>query len=299
MYMTTRKTSVAFAAIAAVAIVAVARCAASPEPAAKPTAVAGISADNAAALRAKIAKTCKIAREDVWYGHSRIQFRFKGRMAWVVAPSVAPAEGTPWTWTMQWATAFVERTGVPALLRSGFHHVTLDLYSTRMDDDGVAAAAEFQDFLTSELGFAPKANLIGMSWGGFFSVRYAAAHPGNVRRAYLDAPLLSFQGFKAAANAKGIGPWFASRPADGEWRKDPRMPVNMADAVAKAGIPVLLLYGGKDEVVPPDENCRPFAAAFKAAGGRMEVHCRPDYGHHPHGVDRGELGVITGFFTAP
>ena len=38
------------------------------------------------------------------------------------------------------------------------------------------------------------------------------------------------------------------------------MPVNMAGAVAKAGIPILLLYGGKDDVVPPDENCRPFAA---------------------------------------
>jgi pimeloyl-ACP methyl ester carboxylesterase len=166
---------------------------------------------------------------------------------------------------MQWAEAFVERTGVPALLKSGFHHVTIDLYPTRMDDTGVAAAAEFQDFLVKELGFAPKANLIGMSWGGFFSIRYAAAHPGNVRRIYLDAPLLSFQRFRAAANARGIGSWFASRPSDGEWRKDPRMPVNMAGAVAKAGIPILLLYGGKDDVVPPDENCRPFAAAFKAA----------------------------------
>ena len=283
-------------AVAAIAVSAL--CAAAAKPAAKPAQALGVSADNAAALRAKIAKTCKIEREDVWHGHSRIQFRFKGRMAWVVAPSVAPLDGTPWTWTMQWAEAFVERTGVPALLKSGFHHVTIDLYPTRMDDTGIAAAAEFQDFLVKELGFAPKANLIGMSWGGFFSIRYAAAHPGNVRRIYLDAPLLSFQRFKAAANARGIGSWFASRPSDGEWRKDPRMPVNMAGAVAKAGIPILLLYGGKDDVVPPDENCRPFAAAFKAAGGKIEEHCRPAYGHHPHGADPGKLGVITGFFTA-
>ena len=152
--------------IVAVAAIAVgALCAAAAKPAAKPAQALGVSADNAAALRAKIAKTCKIEREDVWHGHSRIQFRFKGRMAWVVAPSVAPLDGTPWTWTMQWAEAFVERTGVPALLKSGFHHVTIDLYPTRMDDTGVAAAAEFQDFLVKELGFAPKANLIGMSWG--------------------------------------------------------------------------------------------------------------------------------------
>ena len=285
-------------AIAMAIVAAGALCAAAEKPAAAPTPEDDVSAANAAALRAKIAKTCKIEREDVWYGHHRLQFRFKGRMAWVVAPSAAPLEGTPWTWTMQWATAFVDRTGVPALLKSGFHHVTIDLYSTRMDDAGIAAAAEFQDFLVKELGFARKANLVGMSWGGFFSIRYAAAHPGNVRRIYLDAPLLSFQEFKAAANAKGIGSWFESRPSDGEWRMDPRMPVNMAWAVAKAGIPILLLYGGKDTVVPPDENCRPFAAAFKAAGGKIEEHCRPDYGHHPHGADPGKLGVITGFFMA-
>ena len=261
-----------------------------------PAAVCGV--DNGASLRAKIEKSCKIIKEDVWFGHRRILFKFKERTAWVVEPSVAPIKGMPWTWTMQWATAFVDRTGVPALLRTGFHHVTIDLYSTRMDDSGVAAAAEFQKFIVEELGFSPKANLIGMSWGGFFSIRYAAAHPENVRRIYLDAPLLCFTGFKAAGSAKGIGSWFANRPTDGDWRKDPRMPVNMAEAVAKAGIPILLLYGGKDVVVPPDENCRRFAASFKAAKGSIDVHERPQYGHHPHGADPQKLSVITNFFTA-
>ena len=251
-----------------------------------------------AALKSKIAKSCQNVREDTWFGHHRILFKFKGRTAWVVKPSVAPLKGMPWTWTMQWATAFVDRTGVPDLLKSGFHHVTIELFFTRMDDSGIAAAAEFQKFLVDELGFAPKANLVGMSWGGFFSIRYAAAHPENVRRIYLDAPLLCFTGFKAAANAKGIGSWFANKPADGDWRKDPRMPVNMAEAVAKAGIPILLLYGGKDTVVPPDENCRRFAAAFKTAKGRIDVHERPEYGHHPHGMDRDKISVITNFFRA-
>ena len=247
-------------------------------------------------LRAKIAKSCKIVGEDMWYGYRRTKFDFKGRTAWVVEPSVTPLNGCPWTWTMQWAEAFVERTCVPDLLKRGFHHATIDLYPTRMDESGVAAAAEFQRFLVDTLGFAPKANLVGMSWGGFFSVRYTAAHPENVRCIYLDAPLLTFAGFDSAASAAGIGSWFETRPADGDWRKDPRMPVNMAEAVAKAGIPVLLLYGGQDQTVPPDENARRFADAFKAAGGKIDVRQRGGYGHHPHGVDAGEKGVIVGFF---
>ncbi len=249
-------------------------------------------------LRAKIARAHRIVGEDTWYGHRRTKFDFNGRVAWVVEPSVPPLSGRPWTWTMQWAEAFVDRTGVPDLLKRGYHHVTLDLFDTRMDDAGVAAAAAFQAFLVRDLGFAPQANLVGMSWGGFFSTRYAAAYPENVRRIYYDAPLLNFQSF-ARANPNGLGPWKASAPADGAWAQDPRMPVNLADRIAKAGIPVLILYGGQDHTVLPAENCELFAARLKAAGGKVEVERRALFGHHPHGVDPDKTARIVDFFSRP
>ena len=244
-------------------------------------------------LRAKIAKGHKILAEDMWYGYRRTKFDFNGRTAWVVEPSCTPKKGVPWTWTMQWAEAFVDRTAVPDLLAKGYHHVTLDVFNTRMDDDGLKACAAFQDFLVKELGFVKKCNLIGMSWGGFFSVRYAAAYPQNVRRIYLDAPLLNFDGF----NSMSIGPWAAKPPADGNWTADPRMPVNMAPAVVKGDIPVLLLYGGHDQTVPPAKNAELFAARFKEAGGRIEVVKRGAFGHHPHGVDPDKTATITKFVT--
>ena len=132
---------------------------------------------NGLSLRTKIAQTRNITGEDTWYGFRRTKFDFNGREAWIVEPSTSPAEGMPWTWTIQWAEAFVDRTGVLDLLRRGWHHVTIDLFDTRMDEEGLAAAAAFQDFLVKELGFAPQANLVGMSWGGFFSTRYAAKYP--------------------------------------------------------------------------------------------------------------------------
>ena len=244
-------------------------------------------------LRAKIAKSCKIVGEDMWYGYRRTKFDFKGRTAWVVEPSCTPKKGVPWTWTMQWAEAFVDRTGVPDLLAKGYHHVTLDVFDTRMDDSGLKACAEFQDFLVKELGFVKKCNLIGMSWGGFFSTRYAAAYPQNVRRIYLDAPLLNFDGFSSMS----IGPWAAAAPADGKWTADPRMPVNLAPQIVKGDIPVLLLYGGQDQTVPPASNAELFAARFKAAGGRIEVVKRGGFGHHPHGVDPNKTDTIVRFVT--
>ena len=243
-------------------------------------------------LRDRIAKTCPVTKTDVWNGGRRTVFKFRGHEAWVVEPP-PEAKALPsrrWTWTMQWASAFVPRTSVPRLLKSGWHHVTLMQYDERMTEEGIALSEAFQDFLVKELGFDPKANLIGMSWGGFFSVRYAAARPERVDRIYLDAPLLSFEGFK-----HDLGPWKGTEPAGG-WRDDPRMPVNMAGALAESGIPILLLYGKADTVVPPALNCERFAAAYKAAGGKnMKSTARGNFAHHPHGCDVGD-GTIYCFF---
>jgi dienelactone hydrolase len=82
-----------------------------------------------------------------------------------------------------------------------------------------------------------------------------------------------------------------------DWSKDPRMPINLADKIAKAKIPVLLLYGGADTVVPPSKNCEIFIPRFKAAGGNIKVFKRDMYGHHPHGFQGAEnVGAIVDFF---
>ena len=251
---------------------------------------------NGLPLRAMIARTRKIAGEDAWYGFRRTKFDFGGREAWIVEPSTSPAEGMPWTWTIQWAEAFVDRTGVLDLLRRGWHHVTIDLFDTRMDEEGLAAAAAFQEFLVTELGFAPQANLVGMSWGGFFSTRYAAKYPDNVRKIYLDAPLLNFDGFGNPDYGR-IGVWANRRPTDDVWTDDPEMPVNKAAQIAAAKIPILLVYGGSDTVVPPPQNCRLFAARFKAAGGDLKEIPRDLFGHHPHGLDPDKTQPIVDFFA--
>ena len=244
-------------------------------------------------LTATIAKKWPIVRTDEWFGGRRTVFTFKGHEAWVVEPCAGAgiAEGRPWTWTMQWATAFVPRTGVPQLLRKGWHHVTLMQFNERMTEEGLRLSKEFQDYLVGDLGFNAKVNLIGMSWGGFFSVRYASTYPELVSKVYLDAPLLSFEKF-----AHDPGPWKGHEPAGGWW-DDPEMPVNRAATIAKAGIPVLLLYGGADTVVDPALNCERFISAYKAAGGeKMRVYKRPGFGHHPHGGET-EDTTISDFFS--
>ena len=257
----------------------------------------------APALTEKIAAQHKVTRTDNWYGFDRTVFDFDGYEAWVVEPKAGTErKGRPWTWTMQWATAFVPRTGVPKLLTDGFHHVTIITFKDKMDETGLKASAKFQKYLVDELGFAPKADLIGMSWGGFFSTRYAANYPENVDKIYLDAPLLCFWDFDPAKEKcrGGYGPWVQMAPADGKWSNDPRMPVNMAEKLAKTGIPVFLVYGGQDKSCPPEINAVPFIERFKAAGGEknLKVLYRSYFGHHPHGMEIGDPTIVN-FFEQP
>ena len=78
---------------------------------------------------------------------------------------------------------------------------------------------------------------------------------------------------------------------------DPFQSVNRAEPIAKAGIPLLILYGGVDVVVPPEQNCMKFAVAFEKAGGDLMIERRGRYGHHPHGVEPNEVQRLVNFFN--
>ena len=252
----------------------------------------------------EIAAMCEVMRRDMWHGYSRTVFAFDGEEAWVVEPK-SGASGRPWCWTMEWPDVFAKRTASLALLAKGYCFVTLRPGEYRngkfvskpgnMTDARVERSRAFQRFLVERLGFAPKANLIGMSWGGFYSVRYAAAYPEAVRRIYLDAPLLDFSTLNGWNLDKVRATYGIANPnycgAD-----DPRQPVNLATPIAKAGIPIFLLYGGKDRVVPPKRNCELFVERFRAAGGTISIERRDDFAHHPHGLEVDEQQRFVDFF---
>jgi len=62
------------------------------------------------------------------------------------------------------------------------------------------------------------------------------------------------------------------------------------------GIPMLILYGGADVVVPPEKNCMRFADSFEKAGGNLMIERRAKWGHHPHGVEPNEVQRLVNFF---
>ena len=257
----------------------------------------------------RIAAKCKVIDRNTMQGFPRTVFEFEGCEAWVVEPA-EPAAGAPWVWCMEWPTAFQDRTGVKALLEAGYRWVTFNpasggrtkVAAGNQNDEMVARRNRFQKFLVAELGLEPKCGLIGMSWGGFYSVRYASTYPECVKAVFLDAPLLDFSTLaKFKENGwKQLQAYYPQITSDYVGADDPLQPVAAARAerIAKAGIPVWIIYGAADAVVPAESNCLRFAAAYEKAGGHLRLWRDNLRGHHPHGLEPGEGRAFVNFFNA-
>lgn len=226
-------------------------------------------------------------------GAKRFNFVFEGYRAYFDEPA-DPKPGRRWMWCMKWPGAFAAYTGQSDGVKRGYYCVYLDDIDW-MSPKGLKIAKRFRDFLVGKLGFSRKAFLIGMSWGGFYSTRYAASYPEDIERIYIDAPVMNFASFPVKEWSPAAKAWGEPPPCG--WADDPRMPINLAGAIAKAKIPVLLLYGAADDVVIPSDNCEIFVPRFKAAGGDITVFKRDNFKHHPHGfTDKAAAGAVVDFF---
>jgi alpha-beta hydrolase superfamily lysophospholipase len=73
-------------------------------------------------------------------------------------------------------------------------------------------------------------------------------------------------------------------------------PVDNLNPLANGKIPLLLVYGDKDTVVPHAENSELVFDRYKELGGPVERVVKPGQDHHPHGLK--DVAPVVKFFTA-
>lgn len=223
-------------------------------------------------------------------GLSQYVYTVDGCEAWVIAPK-HPRPGNPWVWCMEFPFAFSDRTGVMKLAGDGFYFVHIKVGNTF----GCPAAQKhfeaFYDFLRSK-GLASKGALIGISRGGLYAFRFAAAHPDRVTCVYGDAPVCDFKSWPAGKGQGEGSPadWqslikcygFANEAEALAYRGNP---VDNLAPLAKAGIPVILVVGDVDTTVPWLENAAIVEQRYQKLGGTVSIFHKKTCNHHPHGLD--------------
>ncbi|MEZ5943433.1 MAG: prolyl oligopeptidase family serine peptidase [Planctomycetaceae bacterium] len=135
------------------------------------------------------------------------------------------------------------------------------------------------DHLTSERGFAKKPCLLGRSRGGLWVSSWAIRNTDKVAGIagiYPVFDLTTYPGLKRAAPAYGITP----EELDASLAE--HNPIRQVDALANAKIPVFIIHGDEDKVVPLKENSQTLFDTYQAqnAAAAIELVIPKGQGHN-------------------
>ena len=133
--------------------------------------------------------------------------------------------------------------------------------------------------LTEQRGFAAKPCLLGRSRGGLWVSSWAIAHPERVAGLagiYPVFDLQTYPGLERAAPAYDLTP---QQLADSLAAHNP---IAKIDVLAKAHIPVFIIHGDDDKVVPLEENSATLAEVYRQAeaGDAVELQVVAGQGHN-------------------
>ena len=230
--------------------------------------------------------------ESRWEGFVRHDFPMDGANVIVVEPD-KPLPGRPWAWRGEFFGAFPNAD--IELVRRGWHLAYIGVPNLFGSPKAMRHWEKFYDVMVKEHGLAPKPALIGLSRGALYCMAWAAAHPDKTLLVYLDNGVCDFKSWPGG-KPKGLG---TGQGSPAEWLnllkaygfKDDREaiaskvnPVDNIAPLAKAKIPILLVYGDSDKVVPHQENSEVVYDRYKALGGPVERIVKPGKDHHPHGL---------------
>lgn len=222
-----------------------------------------------------------------WHGFRCESFDFEGREAFLTFPEKSDRQRN-WVLKTEYRTAFPE-TEIE-LLKRGFHVAFLHnktRFATREDCD---AKARFAQFLRDNYGLRDKCVPVGFSCGGAHAVNFCGAYPELVACMFLDAPVLNFLSYPGRLDRDDCVKVWENEfvHAYPNVRREDLFcfdghPICKIRGLIEHKIPILMMYGTEDELVPYAENGKRMEEIYRNAPSLLTVIPRPLQGHHPHG----------------
>lgn len=176
------------------------------------------------------------------------------------------------------------------MLERGFHVAYIKNITRWMVPSDIEAKETLAAFLEKEYGLNKRCVPVGMSCGGLQAVYFAAAHPERIAALYLDAPVMNLLSCPMGFGKKEgdimieemLGATGLTLTKLINYRNHP---IDKKEALLAANIPIFMVYGDSDIVVPYDENGEALADYYREHGGIIETVGKAGCGHHPHGLE--------------
>ena len=232
-----------------------------------------------------------------YYGFSGYNFIFDGLNAKIVKPNCTP--NGKWIYKTEYFSAFP--SAEIEFLNRGYHLLFNENYTRWAPDSDISRKVEFIKFVSKEFNLDKKCILVGMSCGGMYAVKLTAKAPELISAMYIDAPvmnLLSCPCDLGIAKSNLFEEYYrVMKVSKSELLSYRENPIDVMHVLIENDIPVVLVSGDSDYIVPYVENGYHLEKLYKENGGRIKVYIKPGANHHPHGLDDPNIIVndIEGF----
>lgn len=220
-----------------------------------------------------------------WNGFTRNDYFYRGKEVIVVLPNTQPNER--WIWRTEFFDAFpyVDIAMVELGYTLAYYNIS-DLYGA---PPAVKMMHDFQAHFMDKYPVKFNPILFGFSRGGLYALNYACKYPEKVSTIYLDAPVLDIHSWPGGL-MKGEGNpscWEECLEVYG-YKNDIDFEKNYfadkIDILLKADIPIIVVAGDNDSVVPYEENAKILKEHYEKNNGNIKVILKQGVGHHPHSL---------------
>ena len=137
--------------------------------------------------------------------------------------------------------------------------------------------------------------MFGFSRGGLYAFNFALFYPECVEKVYLDAPVLDMKCWPPKGSIEQAQAFEEYGLNEDTWLTFKGNPIDNLDEFFSLKLPLLLIAGGKDEVVAFEENSGKLIAYCKEKGIEITSIVKPEGLHHPHSLD--DVKPIVEFIT--
>jgi pimeloyl-ACP methyl ester carboxylesterase/lysophospholipase L1-like esterase len=200
----------------------------------------------------------------------------------IVVPDKA-APGKPWIFRPNAFGAFANAD--EGLLKAGWHIVYLDLANRFGSKSAEKDFDYLYNYLTKNYGFSQKVALEGLSRGGLFALSWAASNPQKVASIYLDAPVCDVRSWPGKKQPELWNTMLEEyKITENDVDRVMQSMIEQRKKIAEAKIPVLIVAGDADTVVPYMQNGALLRNQLEKAGANIKLILKPGIGHHPHGL---------------
>lgn len=209
------------------------------------------------------------------------EFDLGGRKCRLTFPRQAAAE-KPWIWRTRFYGAFPSVD--EALLEQGWHVAYLDFADQFGGPGALVEMDAFYRKVTTERGLSARPVLEGFSRGGLSSMNWSLANPEKVSGIYLDAPVLDIHSWPKPQSPdlwkECLAAYRLTEATATGWKG----PLSGVETLVKAKIPIFVVAGGADTVVPFADNAGILENRYRELGGDITVIIKAAAGHHPHSL---------------